>query len=183
MSRIGKKTIPLPKEVSVSVKDGAVHVQGPKGALDLELPDGITLERMEGAVRLLRAGETRSLRALHGLVRSLVNNMVTGVHRGFEKRLQVVGVGYTARLDGRTLILNVGFCQPVQMPLPDGIDVEIPKRTNNIILTGVDKQKVGQFAAEVRAVRPPEPYKGKGIRYEDEFIRRKAGKSIVGGAK
>jgi large subunit ribosomal protein L6 len=135
-----------------------------------------------GQVEINRSSDAREQRALHGLARNLVNNMVIGVSRGFEKRLNVVGVGYSARIEERKLVLNVGFCQPKVLVIPDGIEVEIPKRTNNMILTGVDKQKVGQFAADIRAIRPPEPYKGKGIRYEDEFVRRKAGKSVIGGA-
>jgi large subunit ribosomal protein L6 len=181
MSRIAKKPVSVPQGVQVDVRNGRVFVKGPKGSLDLEIRPGVEVKTEAGGVRIDRVSDAREHRAFQGLMWSLVNNMVTGVSKGFEKRLDILGVGYSARLDGRTLILNVGFSHPVQIELPEGIELEIPKRTNKMIITGADRQAVGQFAADVRRVRPPEPYKGKGIRYEDEFVRRKAGKSAVGG--
>ncbi|MHC4778543.1 MAG: 50S ribosomal protein L6 [Planctomycetota bacterium] len=183
MSRIGKKPIPIPKEVSVSLKGDRVGVKGPKGSLDMAVPGGITLSVEGGAVSVARRSSSPQQRALHGLVRSLVSNMVMGVSVGYEKRLDVVGVGYSARIEDDKVILNVGYCLPQELQIPKGIEVEIPRRTNTLILRGVDKQQIGQFAADIRKIRPPEPYKGKGIRYIDEFVRRKAGKSVVGGAK
>jgi len=182
MSRIGKKPVALPQGVEVTVKGDRVHVKGPKGALDLDLPRGIAVSVEGGTAKVARTGNARQLRAFHGLMRSLLNNMVTGVSQGFEKRLNIIGVGYTARVVEQKVILNVGFCHTVEIPIPEGIKVEMPPRVNTLIITGADRQQLGQFAANIRRVRPPEPYKGKGIRYEDEFIRRKAGKSVVGGA-
>lgn len=183
MSRIGKKPVALPAGVDLSVQAGRVKVKGPKGALEIDLPPGIGVDVESGAARVRRSADTRPQRSLHGLARALVQNMVTGVTEGFERRLTIVGVGYSARVEGRKLVINIGFCHPVEMEIPEAVEVEVPARTNTIILRGPDKATLGQFAANIRAVRPPEPYKGKGIRYEDEKVRRKAGKSVVGGGK
>ena len=182
MSRIGKRPIPLPGGVTVKVQGDRVLVKGPKGNLDLSLPAGIRVDIKKDVATVERSSAAPKQRALHGLVRSLINNMVTGVSQGYERRLTVVGVGYSAKVEEGKVILNVGYCLPRKLEIPKGIEVEIPRRTNTLILQGVDKQKIGQFAADLRAVRPPEPYKGKGIRYKDELVRRKAGKSVVGGA-
>ncbi|MHC4597676.1 MAG: 50S ribosomal protein L6 [Planctomycetota bacterium] len=178
MSRVGKKPIPLPGGVTLSLQGDRVLAKGPKGSLDISLPTGIRVGVKKDLATVERGSSSP---ALHGLVRSLIQNMVTGVSEGYERRLTVVGVGYSVRVEEGKVVLNVGFCQPKELEIPESIEVEIPRRTNTLILRGVDKQKIGQFAADIRAVRPPEPYKGKGIRYEDEFVRRKAGKSVVGG--
>lgn len=177
MSRIGRKPVALPASVTVTVAEGVVHVAGPKGTLRFPLPVGVTLQVDGGAVCV--AAETgRS--AFHGLTRALVANMVQGVSLGYEKRLEVIGVGYRAQLKGGTLGLSVGSTHPVDIPIPPGIDVvQDEKNKNLLIVRGVDKCLVGQFAASVRAVQPPEPYKGKGIRYVGEVVRRKVGKAAA----
>ena len=178
MSRVGKAPIQLPSGVEVTVNDTVVSVKGPKGDLSETLDPRITTAVDDGVVTLTRADEERETRALHGLSRALVNNMVIGVFEGYQKELTAVGVGYRAALKGRTLELQVGFSHPVTVEAPDGIEFEVPEPTK-IFVRGIDKQLVGQVAANVRAVRPPEPYKGKGIRYVDEYVRRKAGKAGV----
>jgi len=178
MSRVGKAPIELPSGVEVTVNDTVVSVKGPKGDLSETLDPRITTAVDDGVVTLTRADEERETRALHGLSRALVNNMVIGVFEGYQKELTAVGVGYRAALKGRTLELQVGFSHPVTVEAPDGIEFEVPEPTK-IFVRGIDKQLVGQVAANVRAVRPPEPYKGKGIRYVDEYVRRKAGKAGV----
>ena len=180
MSRVGNAPIELPSGVEVTVKDGVVAVKGPKGDLSEQIDLRITTSVDDGVVRLSRADEERETRALHGLYRSLVNNMVVGVTEGYQKELEMHGVGYRAALKGRTLELQVGFSHPVAIEAPDGIEFEVPENTK-IIVRGIDKQQVGQVAANVRAVRKPEPYKGKGIRYVGEYVRRKAGKAGVAG--
>jgi large subunit ribosomal protein L6 len=179
MSRIGKKPVAVPAGVAAVVKDGRVAVKGPRGALEFALPAGIRASVDAGQIRIERSEETREQRALHGLARALVNNMVRGVTQGYEKRLSIVGVGYTGKVEAGNLVLTVGFCQPVVLRIPEGLQVEIPPKTTLVIIRGTDRQKVGQFAATVRKVRPPEPYKGKGIRYETEVVKRKAGKTVV----
>jgi len=178
MSRVGKAPIDLPDGVEVTVKEDVVMVKGPKGELSERLDSRITTTVDDGVVTLSRADDERETRALHGLSRALVNNMVVGVSEGYEKQLELVGVGYRAALKGNTLELQVGFSHPVTVEAPDGIEFEVPENTK-IFVRGIDKQAVGQVAANIRAVRKPEPYKGKGIRYTGEYVRRKAGKAGV----
>jgi large subunit ribosomal protein L6 len=175
MSRIGKQPIEVPATVSVSLSPGRVIVNGPLGELSQDVPQRIAIEQAEGEIRVTRPTDRGPDRALHGLTRSLVANMVEGVTKGFEKRLEIQGVGYRAALRGAALELNVGYSHPVVVQPRAGITFEVPAPTQ-VVVKGVDKQQVGQTASEVRAVRPPEPYKGKGIRYEGEYVRRKVGK-------
>ena len=175
MSRIGRQPIELPTGVNVSLSPGRVMVNGPLGELTQEVPARMQIEHAEGTIKVARPTERGEDRALHGLTRTLIANMVVGVTKGFEKRLQLQGVGYRAALQGADLRLDVGYSHPVVMKAPQGISFEVPTNTE-IIVKGVDKQQVGQTAAEIRKVRPPEPYKGKGIRYEGEYVRRKVGK-------
>jgi large subunit ribosomal protein L6 len=175
MSRIGKSPIPLPAGVSVSLSPGRVMVNGPLGELTQMVPQRMTVEQGDGELLVKRPTERGDDRALHGLTRSLVANMVEGVTNGFTKTLEIQGVGYRASMRGTDLELNVGYSHSVVKKPPQGITFEVPVQTQ-VIVKGIDKQKVGQVAAEIRAVRPPEPYKGKGIRYEGEYVRRKVGK-------
>jgi large subunit ribosomal protein L6 len=175
MSRIGKQPIEIPDGVNVAVDPGRVTVNGPLGELTQNVPARIKIEKQDGQLVVTRPTERGDDRALHGLTRSLVANMVEGVTSGFEKRLEIQGVGYRASLRGTALELNVGFSHPVVIDAPAGITFEVPTQ-NEIIIKGIDKQQVGEIAAEVRDVRPPEPYKGKGIRYQGEYVRRKVGK-------
>jgi large subunit ribosomal protein L6 len=175
MSRIGRQPIELPAGVSVSISSGRVMVNGPLGELSQQVPARMQVEQQESAIVVSRPTERGDDRALHGLTRSLLANMVEGVTSGFQKRLEIQGVGYRAALRGTDLELNVGFSHPVVLKAPQGITFEVPTPTE-VIVKGIDKQQVGQAAAEVRKVRPPEPYKGKGIRYEGEYVRRKVGK-------
>src|SRR5713226_2591278 len=180
MSRIGKQPIALPAGVKAQVAEGKVRVEGPKGKLELQFHRNMKVQLDDGAkvIRVSRPDDERLNRALHGLTRSLIANMVEGVTKGFEKRLKIEGIGYQARLDKKALVLTVGYANAVTMNPPDGVTVELTDPTT-IIIRGADKQKVGQFAAEVRQVRKPEPYKGKGIRYDKEQVRRKEGKSFA----
>jgi large subunit ribosomal protein L6 len=175
MSRIGKRPIEVPSSVNIALSPGRVQVNGPLGELTQQVPARIKIEQRDGELVVSRPTERGEDRALHGLTRTLVANMVEGVTKGFEKRLEIQGVGYRAALRGTSLELNVGFSHPVVVEPRAGITFEVPAPTQ-IVVKGVDKQQVGQTAAEVRAVRPPEPYKGKGIRYEGEYVRRKVGK-------
>jgi large subunit ribosomal protein L6 len=175
MSRIGRQPIQLPSGVSVSISPGRVMVNGPLGELSQEVSTRMKVEQKDDTVVVTRPTERGEDRALHGLTRSLIANMVEGVTSGFQKRLEIQGVGYRAALRGTDLELNVGFSHPVVLKAPAGITFEVPTPTE-VIVKGIDKQQVGQAAAEVRKVRPPEPYKGKGIRYEGEYVRRKVGK-------
>ena len=175
MSRIGKRPIEVPAGVTVSLDPGRVMVNGPLGTLQQHVPQRMKIEQDNGSIKVTRPTERGDDRALHGLTRTLIANMVEGVTRGFEKRLELQGVGYRATLQGADLRLDVGFSHPVVMKAPQGITFEVPTPTE-IVVKGVDKQQVGQTAAEVRRVRPPEPYKGKGIRYRGEYVRRKVGK-------
>jgi large subunit ribosomal protein L6 len=175
MSRIGKRPIDLPASVSVSLSPGRVMVNGPLGELTQEVPARMKIEQAEGVITVTRPTERGDDRALHGLTRTLIANMVEGVTKGFEKRLQLQGVGYRAAMQGSDLRLDVGYSHPVVIKAPQGISFEVPTPTE-VVVKGVAKQQVGQIAAEVRKVRPPEPYKGKGIRYEGEYVRRKVGK-------
>ncbi len=175
MSRIGRRPIEVPPSVNIALAPGRVQVNGPLGELSQQIPLRMRVEHSEGTVVVTRPTERGEDRALHGLTRSLIANMVEGVTKGFEKRLEIQGVGYRAGLRGTALELNVGYSHPVVMQPPAGITFEVPAPTQ-VVVKGVDKQQVGQVAAEVRRVRPPEPYKGKGIRYEGEYVRRKVGK-------
>jgi large subunit ribosomal protein L6 len=175
MSRIGKRPIEVPAGVIVSVDPGRVTVSGPKGELRQQVPQRMEIAHEENTITVTRPTERGEDRALHGLTRTLIANMVEGVTAGFEKRLEIQGVGYRAALSGSNLELQVGYSHPVRITPREGISFEVPIPTQ-IIVRGIDKQVVGQTAAEIRKVRPPEPYKGKGIRYEGEFVRRKVGK-------
>jgi large subunit ribosomal protein L6 len=182
MSRIGKQPVTVPAGVKVRVADGKVNVEGPKGKLELVYHRNMKVEFDESAkaLKVARPDDERLNRALHGLTRSLIANMVLGVTKGFEKKLAIEGVGYQARMDKKSVVLTVGYANAITLTPPDGVTVALTDPTH-ITVTGADKQKVGQFAAEIRAARPPEPYKGKGVRYEDEVVRRKEGKSFTTG--
>src|SRR6266516_6606717 len=175
MSRIGKAPIELPTSVNVAIFPGRIQVAGPLGELIQQIPVRIQVEKEDGRLVVKRPTDRGEDRSLHGLTRTLVANMVEGVTKGFEKRLELQGVGYRASLRGTALELNVGFSHPVVVKPPQGISFEVPAPTS-VLVKGIDKQQVGEIAAEVRKVRPPEPYKGKGIRYEGEYVRRKVGK-------
>ena len=176
MSRIGKKPISLPAGVKVTVDGNIVTVQGPKGTLVQTLPEGITITEEDNQVLVQRANDNKQQRAFHGLTRALIANMVEGVTNGFEKKLELVGVGYRAQMQGKKLVISIGFSHPVEIDAPEGIEFEVPAPTR-ITIKGINKQLVGNTAAHIRAIRKPEPYKGKGIKYENEHIRRKAGKA------
>lgn len=176
MSRIGKRPITIPNKVTVEIDGQHVTVKGPKGTLERTLPAKVLVQQEGDSLSVLRQDDSRTARERHGLCRTLVANMVNGVSQGFEKRLDIQGVGYRAQAQGSKLILNVGYSKPVEMTMPQGIQVAVESNTQ-VIVSGVDKEEVGNTAAKIRAVRPPEPYKGKGIRYLGEFVRRKAGKA------
>jgi large subunit ribosomal protein L6 len=181
MSRVGQAPIPVPSGVEVRIEGRQVTVKGPKGELSRTLPEVLTATLEEGEVTVGRTDEERESRALHGLFRSLVNNMVVGVTEGYRRGLEIVGVGYRATAQGdRALELAVGYSHTVKVEAPEGITFEVPSNTR-IDVVGIDKEKVGQVAADIRAIRKPEPYKGKGIRYQDEVVRRKAGKAASAG--
>jgi large subunit ribosomal protein L6 len=175
MSRIGRKPISVPESVTIDVAPGRVAVKGPKGELSQDLSAEMKVEQSDGVVTVARPTDRGEHRALHGLTRSLIANMVEGVTDGFEKRLEIQGVGYRAQLKGKNLELALGYSHPISIQAPDGIDFEVPQPTE-IIVRGIDKQLVGQVAADIRKRRPPEPYKGKGIRYRGEHVMRKVGK-------
>ena len=175
MSRIGKRPIEIPTGVTVAIDPGRVAVSGPLGSLQQEVPQRMQIAQEDGTLTVSRPTERGEDRALHGLTRTLIANMVEGVTKGFEKRLELQGVGYRAAMQGTDLRLDVGYSHPVVIKAPQGINFEVPAQTE-VVVKGVDKQQVGQIAAEVRKVRPPEPYKGKGIRYQGEYVRRKVGK-------
>lgn len=178
MSRIGNATISLPEKVSYTIDDDRnVTVEGPKGKLTMELPSAFELSDEDGALKLSRSSEDRTVRAMHGTARSLLNNMVEGVSNGFVKNLEIIGVGFRASVKGNALDLNLGKSHPILHPIPEGLTVTVEENTK-VKVEGIDKQLVGQFSADIRAYYPPEPYKGKGIRYTDEYVRRKAGKSV-----
>jgi large subunit ribosomal protein L6 len=176
MSKIGKNPIALPKGVDVSVSGSTVTVKGSKGELAYEAPASIGVTVEDATVVVARLDEEKHTRALHGTVRALIQNMVTGVSEGYSRKLEIQGVGYRAQLQGNKLVLNIGFCHTVEKEAPEGIEFKVPDPTH-IEVSGINKQMVGQTAAEIRAIRKPEPYKGKGIRYEGEQVRRKAGKA------
>ena len=180
MSRIGKQPVAIPGGVKIQIADGKVRVEGPKGKLEFAHHPNMTVEHDDKAIKITRPNDERGNRSLHGLTRSLISNMVEGVTKGYEKKLKIEGIGYQARMDKKAVVLTVGYANAIRMEPPEGVTVELTDPTT-IIIKGADKQKVGQFAAEIRAKRKPEPYKGKGIRYENEQVRRKEGKSFTSG--
>jgi large subunit ribosomal protein L6 len=175
MSRIGKKAVSIPSGVTANVEGQTVKVKGPKGALQVVLPDEVAVKMEGGGVKVDPRNETKRARSMWGTSRTLVNNLVVGVTKGYERKLEITGVGYRAALQGKNLQIALGYSHDVIYPVPDGIAIVTPKPTE-IVVSGIDKQKVGQVAAEIRAFRPPEPYKGKGVKYADEYIFRKEGK-------
>lgn len=176
MSRIGNKPVVVPNGVTVAQNGLTVTVKGPKGELTREFSPNITLNIEEGVVTLSRPNDSKENKTLHGTMRANLNNMVVGVNEGFEKALELIGVGYRAQLQGKKLVLNVGYSHPVEFEAPEGVTIEVPSNTS-VIVKGSNKEVVGELAANVRGVRPPEPYKGKGIRYVGEYVRRKEGKT------
>ena len=176
MSRVGSKTIEVPDKVKVAIADNHVSVEGPKGKLEMDMPSRTTVSQDENVLSVARDGDDREAKAMHGLGRSLLNNMVVGVSEGFSKELQIIGVGYRAAPKGSDLELQLGFSHPVIVKAPDGIEFDVPEPTR-IIVSGTNKQVVGQVAADIRSHRKPEPYKGKGVRYLGEHVARKAGKA------
>jgi large subunit ribosomal protein L6 len=177
MSRIGKKEIPLPKGVEVTQTGDTVVVKGPKGSLKTPIIAGITMNVEDNVVKFQRPNEEGKTRAFHGLMRALVANNVKGVSEGFKRELDIIGVGYRAEVKGKEVVFQLGYSHPVRFAIPEGIDITVDPKTNHVTITGIDRQKVGQVAAEIRSLREPDPYKGKGIKYSDEVIRRKAGKA------
>ncbi|MBO8152514.1 MAG: 50S ribosomal protein L6 [Candidatus Neomarinimicrobiota bacterium] len=180
MSRIGRKPIDIPQGVMVEVSGQHVRVKGPKGELELDVHPDMIVEKKDNQVLVNRPTDNKRHRALHGLTRMLIANMIEGVTKGYQKTLLLEGIGYSVEMKGKSLLLNVGYSHPVLFTPPEGIKIEVPKALT-IVVSGIDKQKVGQVAAMIRSIRPVEPYKGKGIRYEGEYVRRKAGKKV--GAK
>jgi len=178
MSKIGKRPIPVPKEIKVSLTEGSLQIEGPKGKQSFILPPGIKATLKENNLLLTRNGDEKQTKSFHGLARAQIFNIIKGLKEGFSKELEIVGVGFRAQVSGKTLVLNLGFSHPVNFPIPEGIVIETPKPTQ-IVIKGIDKQKVGETAAEIRSVFKPEPYKGKGIRYVGEFVRKKAGKAVA----
>ena len=176
MSRIGKKPIAIPQGVTVKIEGNTVMVQGPKGKLDTPLPSGIKMEQKDGTLLALRESDSQA--AVHGLARALVNNAVEGVTKGWTRDLEIVGIGYRAELKGKGMVVfTLGFSHPIEFPLPTGIDVAVDPKQTRLTITGIDRQKVGQIAADIRALRPPDPYKNKGIRYFGERLKKKVGKT------
>lgn len=178
MSKIGKMPIDLPKEVKLEIKGKSIFIEGPKGKLSFDLPNDIVAEQKDQMILIKRQLDTKKTRALHGLARALVANMVKGVTKGFSKELEIVGVGYKSQVKGSILALQVGFSHPVEIPIAKDLKVTCPTPTR-IVIEGIDKQKVGELAAVTRRVMPPEPYKGKGIRYKGEQVRKKLGKAMA----
>lgn len=176
MSRIGRKPITVPNEVKVDAKGREVLVEGPKGKLNIKLSDRITFELKDGQITLKRVADTKLDKSLHGLYRALIANMLKGVTEGYAKELEIQGLGYKVSVQGSTLNMQLGFSHPINFPIPEGIKIETPK-LNQIVIRGVDKQLVGRIASEIRAICPPEPYKGKGIRYLGEYVKKKIGKA------
>jgi large subunit ribosomal protein L6 len=177
MSRIGKKEIPLPKDVEIRQEGSTVHVKGPKGSMSTALVPGISMSVENNVVTFQRKNDEGKTRAFHGLMRALVANNVKGVSEGFKRELDIVGVGYRAEVKGREVVFQLGYSHPVRFEIPEGIDITVEPKSGHITVTGIDRQKVGQTAAEIRSLRQPDPYKGKGIKYSDEVVRRKAGKA------
>ena len=177
MSRIGRLPVEVPSGVDVKINGSHVKIKGPKGEMEFTFSPSIDLSFKDGEINVTRPSDVREMRSLHGTTRALIQNMIIGVTDGFQKELQLVGVGYRAAMQGKNLVLNVGYSHSVEVEPPQGIDFVVGDRAQQIFISGIDKQKVGQVAADIRKVRKPEPYKGKGIRYKDERIRRKAGKA------
>ncbi len=178
MSRIGKKPITIPKDIKVEISGLSLSIGGPKGSLTVKIPTGVTVESKDEKIFIKRASEEKQAKSLHGLMRMLIFNMLKGVTEGYSKELEIVGVGYKAKLEGNNLNLQLGFSHPVIFAIPEGIKIELPKQTQ-IIIRGIDKEKVGDVAARIRSISPPEPYKGKGIRFAKELVRRKVGKAVT----
>ncbi|PIE04266.1 MAG: 50S ribosomal protein L6 [Spirochaetales bacterium] len=178
MSRVGLKPVPVPKAVTITIKDSTLHVKGSKGELTQSFLPLVSFDIKEDEVLVSRANETKEAKSLHGLYRSLLNNMVVGVSQGFTRTLVINGVGYRAELKGKTLLLNLGYSTQIEYEIPEGVSINV-EGNNKVAVSGIDKCLVGKVASEIRKLRPPEPYKGKGIRYDDENIRRKVGKSGV----
>ncbi len=176
MSRIGKQPIPIPSGVNVRVAGDRVEVKGPKGTLEVRVMPGVAIAVEDGRIVLTRSSDDRQMRAYHGLSRALLANATAGVSEGWKKELEIVGIGYRAEKRGKAVVFNLGYSHPIDFPIPDGIDIEIDAKTNRVTVTGIDRQRVGQVAADIRGLRPPEPYKGKGVRYAGERLRSKAGK-------
>jgi large subunit ribosomal protein L6 len=176
MSRIGRKPIPLPQGVTVKIEGNTVVVQGPKGKLDTSLPAGIRMEQQDGNLVAIRENDSQA--AVHGLARALVNNAVEGVTKGWTRDLEIVGIGYRAELKGKsTVVFNLGYSHPIEYPLPSGIEVTVDPKQTKLAINGIDRQQVGQVAAEMRGLRPPDPYKNKGVRYAGERLKKKVGKT------
>ncbi len=178
MSKIGKRSIAVPKEIKVGISGSSVSVEGSKGKTVFSLPPGISAALKEDNLFITRDSDEKQTKAFHGLARAQLNNMIKGMKEGFSRELEIIGVGYRAQVSGKNLVLTLGFSHPVNFPVPEGISIETPKPTQ-IVVKGSDKQRVGETAAEIRKLRKPEPYKGKGIRYVGEYVRRKAGKAVA----
>jgi len=176
MSRVGKKLIPIPTGVKVSIGEDLIEVHGPKGRLATSVPGGIRFEMADGSLSATRSSDSKEHKALHGLARSLVANAVRGVTEGFQRELDIVGIGYRAEVKGKSVLLSLGFSHPIEFPIPTGINVTVDKQTR-LVVSGIDKQKVGQTAATIRSLRKPDPYKNKGIRYVGEVLKKKVGKT------
>jgi large subunit ribosomal protein L6 len=175
MSRVGKVPIPIPDKVQVNIKSDSVEVKGPKGSLSMKMPPRVQVSQEDGSIIVAPMGQEKNDNAFHGLGRALINNMVVGVSEGFQRVLEIVGVGYRANVEGKTLVLELGYSHPIRYPIPEGIEISVEKNTV-VTVKGADKQKVGDVSADLRGFRPPEPYKGKGVRYQEEYVRRKEGK-------
>ena len=176
MSRIGKKPIPIPQGVDVQVQGNVVAVKGPKGLVETRIPEGVTLERKDGNLVASRSGDDKA--ALHGLVRALVNNAVEGVTKGWSKELEIVGIGYRAEMKGKSVVVfSLGYSHPIELPIPEGITVAVDAKQTRLTVSGIDRQKVGQVAADMRGLRPPDPYKQKGVRFAGEKLKKKVGKT------
>lgn len=176
MSRIGKKEIDIPNNTEVKISKSAISIKGSKGEMSYEIPADIKVDRKENKLVVTKVNTTKQAQALHGLSRSIINNMTIGVSKGFSKKLIIQGVGYRSQMDDKTLILNLGYSHPIKIKPPTDISINVENNTN-IIISGINKEKVGQIAATIRSTKPPEPYKGKGIRYDNEYVRRKVGKA------
>jgi large subunit ribosomal protein L6 len=181
MSRVGRKVIPVPKEVKVAISERALQIQGPKGRLETPVPPGISFTLQGPELSCQRSSDERQQRALHGLARALAQNAIRGVTQGFSKELDIVGVGYKAAVEGSKVVLSLGYSHPVEYRIPEGIKVAVDKQTR-VVISGIDRQRVGQVAAEIRSLRKPDPYKQKGIRYVGEVLKKKAGKAGATGA-
>ncbi len=176
MSRIGKKPIPIPQGVDVQVQGNVVAVKGPKGRVETRIPEGVTLERKDGHLVATRSGDDKA--AVHGLVRALVNNAVEGVTKGWSKELEIVGIGYRAEMKGKsTVVFSLGYSHPIELPVPEGITIAVDAKQTRLTISGIDRQKVGQVAADIRSLRPPDPCKNKGVRYAGERLQKKVGKT------